>query len=203
MPATTSASADVRRMSTADDLIAAYRFVYEEYVRSGFIYPNPVELRLRQEFELDNHMVTFAAFHGDAIVGTMSLILNLDRLPLDDIYPERVESLRRAGVVAEVSNMVVRRDHAGTTAILRGLIREIWDECTDRSVRNIVIAVSPKHVRYFSRIFGFEPMGGPVERPPSDVIVGMAADLSTTRVVEKFQEWLSRSITREHRPTPG
>ena len=172
---------EIKRLEDQDDLVAAYRFVYRKYVRSGYIEPNPLGLRIREGFELGWCMTTFAAFDGDEIVGTMSLIEDGEfGIPLEVHYPLIVNDARRDGDVCEISNMAA----TGGIRILRGLVSSVWQACLERFVRYIFIAVSPKHVEHFSRSFGFETIGPPHPFPPSDIIQGMMVDSRSERSAE-------------------
>jgi hypothetical protein len=168
---------NVRKLVSSDELVSAYRFIYREYVGQGYIEPNPLRIRIRDEFEFGWCMATFAAFHEDEIVGTMSLIEDGEHgIPLEQYYPQIVSDARFLGDICEISNMVVSPAARGGISILRGLMLAVWDACRENSERYIFIAVSPKHVDYFSRSFRFKPIGPPMASPPSDIIQGMMVD---------------------------
>jgi hypothetical protein len=178
---------EIRRLTASDDLVAAYRFIYREYVKSGYIEPNPLCLRIRDGFELGWCMTTFAAFDGDEIIGTMSLIEDGDfGIPMDQHHPVVVNDARRYGDVCEISNMAISPDTTGGIRILRGLILSIWQTCVDRSVRHLFISVSPKHVDHFANSFGFIPIGPPQPSPPRDIVQGMMLDTKSERAANRI-----------------
>ena len=95
----------VRPVETLEEFKAATHLVYREYLRRGYIAPNPTQLRL-SHFHAVPETTTFVALDPQQrIVGTVTLVPDSSMgLPMDDAYQAEVDGLRAQGVhLAELS----------------------------------------------------------------------------------------------------
>lgn len=149
----------VRIAESVEDLKAASHLVYTEYLRRGYIRPNPSELKLSLYHALPQ-TVTFLAEDGDGRVrGTVTLIEDSPlHLPMDEAYQSELNSLRRQGHrLAEVSMLTLdpsmRRPgmglgsfqvmQMGLTIQLFKLMFDYARVCTD--VTELVACFHPRH----------------------------------------------------------
>jgi len=102
---------------TTDEITQAYRLVYKNYLRSEYIDPHPSEMRYTV-FNALPKTATFIARLRDAVTTTASVIFDSPLgLPLEAIYHEEVDELRRNNArLCEVTMLADRRraDLAGS-----------------------------------------------------------------------------------------
>jgi hypothetical protein len=190
---------EIRTITDPDQLISAYRFVYEQYVSAGYIEPNPLGMRLRGGFEMGWNITTIGAFIDDEIVATISLIRDGDDgLPIDSHYPGIVEATRERGKVCEISNLAIDQSKRRDRSLLRDLISAVIGLISEEGDCSVFISVSPGHTRHFSKRFGFQVVGEPRSAPPKDIIQGMM--LETDR--ESSLAQLRQVGTSESSPRP-
>ena len=105
-----SAQLALRPAQSLEELRSAYRLVYESYLRSGYIRPNPVRMRFSY-FNALPDVVTFVGMLKGEVVSTVSVIPDSPlMLPMDEIYHEEMQGLREQDrVVAEVTMLADRR----------------------------------------------------------------------------------------------
>ncbi len=47
---------EIRLLKSPEDLLKAYNLVYKIYIKEGFISSNNLELRVRENYELTDHI---------------------------------------------------------------------------------------------------------------------------------------------------
>ena len=134
----------VKVAETVEEHEQAGRLIHESYVRRGLMPPHASGLWVTPHGLLPTTMV-FVARHGEAIVGTMSLVVDSALgLPMDKIFAEELAPLRQAGrLVAEAGALCVAPDYRnkGVALLLNKLM---WRCAKERlSVQDLVIAVHP------------------------------------------------------------
>jgi hypothetical protein len=150
------------------DRAGAFRLVYNAYLTSGLSESNPYEMRVTPYHLLRSTQV-FLAICDDEPMFTMSLIMENDRgLPMEGIYPEEVDQRRRQGLtLAEVSCLADRRAAGrGFFPVFLGISRLLAQFAWHQGVDELVIAVHPRHARFYRRLLNFQPIG-PLRSYPS------------------------------------
>lgn len=141
---------------------AAFRLVYEAYVRSGLAQPNPYRLRVTPYHLLPTTTV-FVAKSGGEVVCTVTLVEDGKLgLPLEVVYGREVAHLRRTGAkLAEVCSLADRRaDLARMLPAFVELTRLVaYFGLYHGTVRQLLVAVHPRHARFYQRFMAFEPFG--------------------------------------------
>jgi len=170
---------EIEMAISPDDLISAYRFVYEQYERKGFVESNPLRLRLRERFEMKGNITTFTAIEDGRIVATISLVEDGEHgIPSDDIFHEIVDERRSSGMVCEVSNMAILPTSRMNFGLLMSMFVKVLERCHEMNLETAFISVTPRHASFFSRVLHFEPIGDPVEYVRGDPVQTMMCDLS-------------------------
>lgn len=144
-----------------DDVLAAWQLVYTAYRRKKLIHPNRHRLHTTR-YAAGAHSAIFTGHIGPLVVSTMTGILdNSIGLPLDRVYQSELNELRSQGrKLMEISLFADRRENlARSSAALLQLMRWVWHWGILENVTDFVIGVHPRHARFYSRAFGFEPAG--------------------------------------------
>lgn len=105
--------------------------------------------------------VFLATCRGETIF-TMSLVLDGELgLPMECVYAEDVARRRAQGLVlAEVSCLADRRDQfRGFLPVFLSLSRMMAQHAWCRGVHELLVAVHPRHARFYRRYMAFEPVG--------------------------------------------
>lgn len=141
---------------------AAFRLVYEAYLRSGLAEPNRYGLRVTPYHLLPTTTVFVAKSHGD-VVCTVTLVEDGKLgLPLEVVYGREVAQLRRTGAkLAEVCSLADRRsDLSRALPAFVELTRLVAHfGLYHGTVRQLLVAVHPRHARFYQRFMAFEPFG--------------------------------------------
>lgn len=151
----------IKIASTRSEREAAFRLVYQRYLMSGLCTANPHQMRITPHHLLPTTTVFVAIYQGEVIF-TVSLIGDGELgVPMESVFPKEIQALRARGVrFGEISCLADRR---------RSLVRFLplfvqvthlmFQFATQSSDYEFVIAVHPKHGRFYERFFGFRPMG--------------------------------------------
>ena len=172
--------------SSREELFAAFHLVYEQYLRSGLMKPNSYQMRVTPYHLLPSTEV-FVALNRSDVTCTMSLVRDGEMgLPMESVYHEEVAGLRmREFRLAEVSCLADTHDPAAKSqSALFQLMPLLAQVAHRRGVDQLLIAVHPRHARFYHRFLGFDVIAeertyGKVCGKPA---VAMACDLSTAAV---------------------
>lgn len=155
------ASIQYKVASTKQDRADAFRLVYQSYLRSGLGEPNPHHMRVTPYHLLPTTEVFLATCRGEAIF-SMTLVLDgALGLPMEVVYGEEVASRRKQGLfLAEVSCLADRRKNfRGFLPIFFGVSRLMAQYAWSRGVHELLVAVHPKHAKFYRRYMAFSPFG--------------------------------------------
>jgi hypothetical protein len=160
------------------DLLAAFQLVYQIYLRHGFMAPVHHGMRVTPYHTLSSTDVFVAAQAGRCVC-TMSLIKDSELgLPAESLYPEQVARFRDRGlIVAEVSCLAQCEQNF---PVLLRLINLMAQRAWFRGVDQLMIAVHPRHAKFYQRYLGFESIGSlrSYRAVCGQPAVGMSVDLS-------------------------
>jgi hypothetical protein len=131
---------------------AAGTLVERRYAGRGYDTPVPKQ---------DPHLFTFVAYDEGKLVGTVGIRLDSERgLGADDLYKDEIDVLRKGGCkLCEFTRLAVDVT-AVSKSVLAGLFHTAYlyagavHGCTF-----MVIEVNPRHVPFYRRALGFEPIG--------------------------------------------
>uniref|UniRef100_A0A832EBQ8 N-acyl amino acid synthase FeeM catalytic core domain-containing protein n=1 Tax=Desulfacinum infernum TaxID=35837 RepID=A0A832EBQ8_9BACT len=167
---------------TLKDRKAAFRLVHDEYLRLGYLSaPTPSGMIYRLHHVLPTSS-TLLLKDRDTVVGTLTHVLDTDlyRLPMDKLYGDELNALRRQGRrLAELSALAVRRDYC-LQSLFMLLVRAAYEYALERRVTDFCIMVNPRHASFYRTFFLFEDLGPerlyPLVNAPA---VALRADLLT------------------------
>jgi hypothetical protein len=148
--------------SEPHELQQAYELLATAYKGRGYEAPSSKLIRFTPYHALPD-TATFVAKLGDQVVATLSAIVDnsLLGLPLESIFGDEVESLRRAGRrLAEGScladqGLSVREFIQVFTTLLRLAIQYGVKQGSD----TWLITVNPRHRGFYTKVMGFVPLG--------------------------------------------
>jgi hypothetical protein len=154
--------------------------VYENYVESGLIESNPIRARVLRHHALSTTEVLVAKVR-DEVIATASVIRDSALgLPIDSVYPAEIQMRRRRGIrLAEVSCLADRRGQTSRNTV-NALMAFIAQSAKLRGVDQLLIAVHPRHVKFYSRFLGFEVFGElrDYEAVRGNPAIGLCLDLN-------------------------
>ena len=157
----TTADVQYRIASTKEERAAAFRLVYSSYLRSGLGEPNACRMRVTPYHLRPTTEVFLATCNGQAIF-TMSLVVDGELgLPMECVYAEEVARRRHQGLIlAEVSCLADRRNRfRGFLPVFLGVSRLMAQHAWCRGVHELLVAVHPRHARFYQRFMAFSPFG--------------------------------------------
>ena len=161
------ADVEVRLATTVPELFESARLLHAMYVARGLIEPKPSGMRATPHLLLPS-TATFIARRGDAIVGTLALVVDSPLgLPMEKAFPEEVKAVRAPDRrAAEVGALCVapgaRRQ--GVSYLLTKLMWRCAREVC--GVDDLLIAVVPPADELYRAAMLFERIG-PTRRHPS------------------------------------
>lgn len=154
----------VRIAASRRDLVGAFELVYSEYLAKGYIRPHPERMIYQPVFGLPSSRTMVAAVPGNDIVGTLSIVGdNPLGFQLETTYPDEVQLLRKEGrKLAEITYLTSGgsgrfRPREVFAALTRFTIHyALW-----RGYDDLLMAVHPRHYRFYWRVFRAAPLGPP------------------------------------------
>ena len=109
---------------------------------------------------------TFIVCDGRHMVGTLSLVVDEDGLPADDLFKAELDGLRSAGArLCELTRFVLE-SQAPSAQVFSDLFAAIHRhgvhhyDCSD-----LVIQADPRHCLFYRRRLGFKQLGEPAMHP--------------------------------------
>ncbi len=150
-----------RIASTQYERMAAFNLVYEAYVETGLIEPNRFQMRVTPFHLLPTTNIFIAVYQGE-IIGTVTLIGDGELgLPMEGIYGNEVNELRRQGYsLGEVSCLAHRRQQVKQTLpLFVQMTRLMAQHSRHNGMDQFLIAVHPRHAQFYMRFMGFEQIG--------------------------------------------
>jgi hypothetical protein len=167
--------------SRREELYAAFGLVYQAYVRAGLCTRHPYRMRVTPYHLLPTTEV-FIAVKECEVITTVSLIRDGELgLPLESVYGEQVAEYRKRGYsLAEVSCLADHRQgQKRSVPVVMRLMSLMAQSAKRRGVDQLLIAVHPRHRRFYQCFAAFQPIGE--EKPYRTVCdnpaVAMALDL--------------------------
>jgi hypothetical protein len=155
-------SIEVKVASTESEWEQAFELAASNYQARG--YETPGENRLRFTFyHALPDTVTFVAKHEGIVVATFSIVQDneLLGLPMEDAYADEIASLRREGRrLFEATTLADRGlNHREFLQVFLSLIRLSEQYHTRHGGDSYVIAVNPRHKKFYTKLIGFVPIG--------------------------------------------
>jgi len=157
----TTSEIEYKIAATLDERADAFRLVYRSYLEAGLGQRNPYGMRLTPYHLLPTTEV-FIATLRDEVILTASLVTDGGAgLPMECVYGEEVAARRAAGLrLGEVSCLADRRSHfRGFFPVFLRLSRLVVQYARQRGLDELLLAVHPKHARFYERFMTFRPMG--------------------------------------------
>jgi hypothetical protein len=144
------------------DRIAAFRLVYQAYLRAGLIEPNRYEMRVTS-YQLLPTTDVFLVMKGEFPIATVSLIRDAELgLPCDRLFPAAIERRRRqVARLGEASSLAAAATGSHKTRVLLGLMRVLGEAARRRGIDELLATVHPRHASFYEHAFTFERFAGP------------------------------------------
>lgn len=152
LPADQQPAFKIRLAKSAGFRRDAGGLVGRRYSDRGYLVPAATQ---------DPSLYSFLAYDEGQIVGTVSIRLDSERgLSADALYRDELDELRRGGcTVCEFTRLAVDVKTA-SKPVLAGLFHTAYLYASAiRGYSYAVIEVNPRHVAFYRRALGFEPIG--------------------------------------------
>lgn len=149
------------------DRTAAFKLTHRAYVDAGLGVPSQSGMRVTP-YQLLPESRIFVGKVEQEVVVTVSLIPDSDKgLPMESIYPQEIEQLRNKGLwVAEVGCLADRRmEPRRFIDTFCSLTKLMAQYSRTRGIDGFVIAIHPRHAKYYKSFLCFEEIGGVVSYP--------------------------------------
>lgn len=150
----------IKIAETADEYRQAFRLVYNEYLKESYVQQHNSGM-LFSTYNLLPKTATFIFKSYTDVISTLTMVRDtpLFGLPLDKLYREELRPLREQGRdIAEVTSLATQRMRRWSNLMVY-LSKALFQYATMTDLNDLVIMVNPKHVRFYSSIFLFEPLG--------------------------------------------
>jgi len=180
----TTADVTYQIAATREERAAAFRLVYKSYLRAGLGEPNPYEMRVTPYHLLPSTGVFVALLRREAIF-TVSLVVDGRLgLPMESVYRRLVAARRERGLlVGEVSCLADRRSQFRRFfPVFLGLSRLMVQYARRQGLDELLVAVHPKHARFYQRFMSFEMIGEETAYPAVRNHPAVALSLDFARI---------------------
>jgi len=151
----------VRIATRRNELLDAFRLVYQAYLRAGLCEPNPHRMRVTPYHLLPTTEVLVAVSDSN-VAATMTLVRDGGLgLPMECVYPEEVAARREQGIeLGEVSCLAARQEDLRRAFPLLVRVMSLCAQCArSRGLDELLIAVHPRHAGFYERFLGFQVIG--------------------------------------------
>jgi len=153
---------EVKLASGLSEWEAAFRLVRKNYVDNGYEAPSGKLLRFTPYHAIQETKVLVAMRQG-GLLATVTVVPDNRPLglPLETLYGEEVEGLRRQGRrMAEVTSLAAGGlSQREFTQVFATMIRLLMQCHLREGGDTWVIAVNPRHRSYYTKMLGFAPLG--------------------------------------------
>ena len=155
----------VRLIENQEELDAVYRLTHDAYLEQGYIKPQPDGMfKNNERYDRLPETDIFIAVDEDQIVGTVSMTrANLTGFPYDRDFPEEVEKIKHCSIVmgrylAACWRIVTdSKCRHGLTVVL-ALMQKIMEESAKYHVHEMIFEFNPKHVKFYNKMLGIQPV---------------------------------------------
>ncbi len=175
---------------TTDEILQAYKLVYRNYRRAEYIETHPSGMRY-SVFNALPQTATVVAKLKDTVVTTASIVFDSPLgLPLETIYQDEVDALRREGATLCEVTMLADRRRGGIRTIpsLLQVFKMILHYVrTSGSATDILITVNPSHEVFYTRYLPFEDFGGLRYYPSVNNAPAVARRANVQRLFEEYK----------------
>ena len=159
-------------VETTEELVAASRLVYSEYLKRNYLRPNTSRLKLSLHQALPQSTTFIARHRRDGIIGTITLVEDSPLgLPMDEVYKTELDGLRTRGLrLAEATMLALHSElfghgvftmfHAKKLLLTLQLFKVMFDylrACTP--THELVACFNPKHKILYD-FLQLQPLGG-------------------------------------------
>lgn len=151
----------IKMAKTREELGDAFRLVYDEYEKSGYIQERKACNMFFHIHHLLPDTAIFLMIYKEIIVSTLSLVADTKQffLPMDSIYHDELDDLRKNNrKVIEACSFATSESFRWTN-IFSYLFRQVYWYAVHNGINDICIMVNPKHVRFYKKILLFEDLG--------------------------------------------
>jgi hypothetical protein len=151
----------IKIAETTEELFNAFRLVYNEYQDQGYIkksHPLAIQYNIHN-FLPKTCVFIFQSFRD--VVSTISYIPDspLFGLPLDSLYREEVDALRKQGrKVVEIGSLATEKSLRGRNVVMY-LYKAIIHYALMTGASDLCLTVNPKHVRFYADIMLCDQIG--------------------------------------------
>ena len=139
----------------------SFAMVYEEYAEAGYIPVAKKNALLFSHYNFLPDTVLFLAKSYEEVISTLTQVFDseLFGLPMDSIYREELEDLRRNGrKISEIGALATKKQFRWQNLFMY-ICRVMYWYSNYKKVDDLCVAVNPKHVRFYTSIFLFEEFG--------------------------------------------
>ena len=153
------AGVKIYRASTLSDLCEAYRLVYDNFLKLGYILPNSSSMRIRL-FEAMPETATFVAKANGKIVGVTSVVIDTPELglPADKAFKPEIDNLRRKGrIICEGTNWIITPEYR-RTPVMTELMRCCFAHAVANHCTDLLADITPTH-KSFYELMDFKTIG--------------------------------------------
>lgn len=157
LPAQESARHLARVAQNLEQVLAAWRFVHDCHADQGLVAENQFRLHATKQAAEPGALVLCSTV-GGRLASTLTLTRDgSDGLALDAPFGRELDRLRKTGQrLSEVGLVAHRSSNSGLDRLLSISI----DYGLRDDFSGIVIGVHPRHAGFYTRSFGFVPIGG-------------------------------------------
>jgi hypothetical protein len=193
----------IKIASTRAEWEQAFELVADSYQARGYEGSDNADYRFTSYHALPDTVVMVAK-DADRVVATLSLFPDntLLGMPAESVYQAEIRQLRQAGYRLFEGGCLADRDVSVREGLqtVRALIRLAWRCQLAQGATMNVITVNPRHRDYYTKFYGYIPLG---PRRPCAAVRGHPAEafylsppLMKARAPKRYQEIFEAPLPR-------
>ena len=144
------------------DRVSAFRLLHDGYVANDLMASNRFSMRVTPWQVLPTSQI-YVAKQGNEILYTMSLVPDSRQgLPLEELYVDEMQELRESQTsLAEVTCLTSSKKYESRVMfnIFVDVVALMFQQARSLAIDGLVIAIHPRHVKFYERELGFRQVG--------------------------------------------
>jgi N-acyl amino acid synthase FeeM len=145
--------------STISEVIDAWCVVYKQYLAASLISPNEMSVFTFPEYISNNTAVILGNKMGHTVCTVSAVLDSIKGLPLDNYYKGELNQLRSENKKLIEIGLLADARGLGNLSSITDLMAGIARFGVYSNHHDYVIGVHPRRIKFFQKVFGFEPVG--------------------------------------------
>jgi len=145
--------------ATFSEIIEGWRLVYQQYLKSTLIGPNPFSIFTYPEYIGRNSAVILGRVGNKSVCSVSAVLDSSHLLPLDKCFHDELDGLRNENRKLIEIGLLANKSEKASPFYIMELLSSIARFGVYSNFHDYVIGVHPRRAMFFKQFFGFNQVG--------------------------------------------